>query len=157
MTSSNQHFWTFILGGLSKSLWHDFFFEIGRDVERIEVLEVLSWRICGAEPPLGKGRFFKDSIHPHVDQYLKIRERLIVTRILLNIPKQKIAYNPSIQKNSLEPNILPHIICSSKMVDRLKSILSHQVLNGVNPFKLKNPYIYRNISKYPKSTIYRKS
>ena len=59
-----------------------FLFEIGRDVEGIEVLEVLFRRTCGAGPPLGAERFFKDSIHPHVDQYRKSRELLIATRII---------------------------------------------------------------------------
>ena len=83
ITCSNQHFWSFLSGCLSNDWWHVFFFEIGRDVEGIEVLEVLSWRILGAGPQVGKGRFFKDSIHPHVDQYRKSRVLMIVTRIVV--------------------------------------------------------------------------
>ena len=49
------------------------FFEIGRDVEGIEVLRVLSRRIRGAGPPIGMERLFKDSMHPHVDQERKSR------------------------------------------------------------------------------------
>ena len=45
---SNQHFWSFLSGCLSNDWWHVFFFEIGRDVEGIEVLEVLFRRTCGA-------------------------------------------------------------------------------------------------------------
>ena len=120
ITSSNQHFWSFLSECLSNDWWHVFFFEIGRDVEGIEVLEVLSMTYAvfavpsGArrqvlnevvERPRGSSearrkpewnegpygprsseaggtpgdevgrshmeRFFKDSIHPHVDQYRK--------------------------------------------------------------------------------------
>ena len=42
ITCSNQHFWSFLSGCLSNDWWNVFFFEIGRDVEGIEVLEVLS-------------------------------------------------------------------------------------------------------------------
>ena len=71
ITCSNQRFWPFLSECLSNDWWNVFFFEIGRDVEGIEVLEVLSWRVLGAEPQVGMERFFKDSIHPHVDQYRK--------------------------------------------------------------------------------------
>ena len=54
ITCSNQHFWSFLSECLSNDWWNVFFFEIGRDVEGIEVLEVLSWRVLGAVAKQGE-------------------------------------------------------------------------------------------------------
>jgi len=40
-----------------------------------------SAKVPSADGTSGMGRFFKDSIHPHVDQYRKSRVLMIVTRI----------------------------------------------------------------------------
>ena len=72
-THSDPYLLSFISICCLYNEWPQFFFEIGRDVDWSEVLEVLSWRVLGARPQVGVGRFFKDLIHPHVDQYRKSR------------------------------------------------------------------------------------
>ena len=66
-----QHFWSFLSGCLSNDWWNVFFFEIGRDVEGIEVLEVLFRRTCGAGPPLGMEEFLWMRTSPQIEELRK--------------------------------------------------------------------------------------
>ena len=73
---SNQHFFLILSRCLSKDRRNVFFFEIGRDVEGIEVLEVLSWRILGAERSWAKVRMKWGTVRgPRSSEALKCLRR----------------------------------------------------------------------------------
>ena len=92
---SNQHLLSFISLSCLYNEWPQFFFEIGRDVEGTEVLEVLSWRVLGARPQVErswrnvrKGKVLQHSKNQYTHRSINIEKAVnfsFVSRICIEI------------------------------------------------------------------------